>query len=372
MKSLMLIASLLPAALAAQQQQQTESVMVASAMADNTVAQSSFPALQDMMIATHGISSKTSTKTTVIKGKKMLKFGKANLSHRPDVTKKLRAKTDVTHQIVVAVKQRNMDKLEKVLHDVSDPNSVNYGKHWTSKQVAELTANPAATAFVKRYFEKRGAKVISQTAHGEYVTIEAPLNILEEVFESTFYEFEQDVKGDGKQVKRFVRAEEAFLPQGFAQYVQHVFNLIDFPDAKPVVTQSIRAAKNAKTVQMKALADDDLIANMVTPALLNSYYEIPSNTGVTTTTQAVFESLNQSYSPSDLTAFQVICFCSIFSLVSVGDIYFVCVVLVFYDRLASTCLLNLSLMSLAAMSTTTLVSQMEAKIVLRPTWMCNI
>ncbi len=42
----------------------------------------------------------------------------------------------------------------------------------------------------------------------------------------------------------------------------------------------------------------------ITPAVLNSYYNITTNTGNTLASQAVFESLGQYYSPADLLQFE--------------------------------------------------------------------
>lgn len=318
MKSLFLVASLLPAALAAQQEVapaasvSTDSLKRhAEGFAEANVAKSRFSALHDMIVTTHGITAK-SRNAAIVNGKKMVKLGKANISRRGDLTKKVRANVEARHQIVVAVKQRNVDKLEKILYDVSDPQSASYGKHWNRAQITEFTANPASTAFVKKFFQKRGATIVSETPNGEYVTIEAPVKVLEDVFQTQFYEYEQT----GKVNEKFVRSEEAFLPQALPAHVQHVFNVIDFPDERPVITQGIINAKAAREETRMKLEQErkekkikaqnsQLISGYVTPALLNNYYFVPNNTGSSKTSQAVFESLNQSYSPSDLTLFQV-------------------------------------------------------------------
>lgn len=45
-------------------------------------------------------------------------------------------------------------------------------------------------------------------------------------------------------------------------------------------------------------------AGVVTPSLFNSVYKISSNIGYASASQLVYESLNQYYSPSDLTTYQ--------------------------------------------------------------------
>jgi tripeptidyl-peptidase I len=40
----------------------------------------------------------------------------------------------------IALKQRNLDRVNDFMYDVSHPNSAKYGQHWTAKQVAETFA----------------------------------------------------------------------------------------------------------------------------------------------------------------------------------------------------------------------------------------
>jgi len=53
----------------------------------------------------------------------------ALLSMRRDVNRMHRAQPEVKHSVIFAVFQRNIPELERVLSDVSDPTSENYGKH---------------------------------------------------------------------------------------------------------------------------------------------------------------------------------------------------------------------------------------------------
>ena len=50
------------------------------------------------------------------------------LSLRKDLKKISRASALLHHTVIFAVQQRNLDELEQVLFDVSDPESSNYGK----------------------------------------------------------------------------------------------------------------------------------------------------------------------------------------------------------------------------------------------------
>jgi len=55
------------------------------------------------------------------------------------------------HQIVIVMKQNNLDYLEAFVYRVSDPSSDNYGKYLTRNEVGELTRNDVALNADKNY-----------------------------------------------------------------------------------------------------------------------------------------------------------------------------------------------------------------------------
>ena len=49
-----------------------------------------------------------------------------------------RADPDIVVPFSIVLKQSNLDRLDEYLLDVADPDSPNYGKHWTSTQVVDV------------------------------------------------------------------------------------------------------------------------------------------------------------------------------------------------------------------------------------------
>ncbi len=211
---------------------------------------------------------------------------KSLLSIRDDF--KIGAKVDgkTQHQVVFAVKQRNLDLLEKTLFEVSDPTNPKYGKYLTREQVGAMTANREATLKIQRFLNEHGATVIKTTPYGEYITVTAPVSTWSEIFGTTFHYFHHE----DPTAQPVIRAMEYSLPQELAAEVEGVFNTVQLP---PQMT-------SRPAPKMKGVASTP----SVTPALLNSYYNIFTNSGNNQSSQALFESLGQYYSPADLTAFQ--------------------------------------------------------------------
>ena len=68
---------------------------------------------------------------------------------------------DQTHEVIFAVQQKNMDEL----YDISDPDSANYGLHWSKDDVTEFTSNPEGRDAVVSYLNSNGASVVSETGY---------------------------------------------------------------------------------------------------------------------------------------------------------------------------------------------------------------
>jgi len=220
---------------------------------------------------------------------------KAHLAGRPDITPGPRVQPHELHSLVFAVKQVNMETLAKLLHNVSDPSSLDYGKHWTRAKVTELTANPTASQKISNYLESHGLQILSKTSAEDYITAEGKVSVWESMFATRFYEFKHKHWNNAK----IIRAMEYSLPNELSGHVEFVFDLIDFPVpvyGKPVI--------NSRSNDISTESAIMPVFNDVNPALLKKIYGISNNTGNALTSQAVFSTLGQTFSPSDLSIFQ--------------------------------------------------------------------
>jgi tripeptidyl-peptidase-1 len=195
-----------------------------------------------------------------------------------------RAEGTRMHEVMFAVKQRNLDVLDKILIEVSDPRSPLYGKHLTFEQVGKITANPEATSDITRWLTTLGAEIVSMTPRGEYIKAKAPISLWEDVFGTEFYSYAHATLGEE------YRAEHYNLPAGKEEMLSAVFNTVQFPvETSPMI---LTPASGLRATPL------------TTPDLLNSYYQITNNDGNNKGSQSVYESLSQYFSPSDLSDFQ--------------------------------------------------------------------
>ena len=124
------------------------------------------------------------------------------------------------HTVVIAIHQNNIDKLRDILEDVSDMSSPNYGKHLTKEEVASMTADPLKTKTIIDHFTGKGAKVVSQTPNGEYITMRAPIALWEETFSAAFEEVEL-ASGE-----RALRSHSFSIPEDLFAHIAYVSNIL--------------------------------------------------------------------------------------------------------------------------------------------------
>lgn len=119
---------------------------------------------------------------------------------RDDFVRGNAADTSIVHEVIIAVKQKNLDAIEKTLYEVSDPTNPKYGKFLTRAQIGELTENREATLQIQAYLAANGATIVKTTPFGEYITAKAPIGVWQTLFATTFYDFEHVEKKTTVQV----------------------------------------------------------------------------------------------------------------------------------------------------------------------------
>ena len=199
------------------------------------------------------------------------------------------------HRIIFAVAQSNLDRLTQILHDISDPSGMYYGRHWTKQEVADFTRNTLSYSIVMNHLRSNKYITIDrETINGEYIFVTAPVHVWEEMLSTTFNVYRYLISN---QVRTIIRAEDYSLPAHLFPHIFAVFNTVQFfhpitvKKANPIATEGFH--NNGASLQ-----------GLVTPAVINEVYGITSNTGSLTVSQAVYESDSQAFSPTDLTTFQ--------------------------------------------------------------------
>lgn len=186
----------------------------------------------------------------------------------------------------IAVKQQNLDVLEGFVAQVSDPRSPVYGQYLDLEQVGEMVGNPAGAEAIFNFLVAGGInpKHIKATANKDFIEVNTAAAVAEKVLKGKFSHYTHETG------KRTVRMTSFELPAEIEQHVDFVSTVL-FPD-----TDNIRPPMKAQAVGQ---------SGSVTPNFIFQFYKVDNPVVASTkSTVAVYESLGQSFSPSDLSSFQ--------------------------------------------------------------------
>ena len=226
------------------------------------------------------------------------------LTLHPDVIKGSRAHSTTEHDVVFLIKQRNMEELTRILHDVSDPRSKNYGNHLTSKEVIDLTSNPESHDETVAYLTAAGATVVLVEHAGGSITARAPISLWERMFDTEFHTYTLLLEnGVGGAPFAFIRTEKYSVPIGLDEHVSHVLNTVQLPELKSSKAPPIRFPLNY-TKSSRLGTDSVVLGGYLTPQSIINLYDIDDTTGHPQMIQAAYETVGQAYAPEDTASFQ--------------------------------------------------------------------
>ncbi|KAF4552344.1 Pro-kumamolisin activation domain-containing protein 3 [Elsinoe fawcettii] len=226
----------------------------------------------------------------------------------------------------IALAQENLDKAYEHLMDISHPESANYGKHWSPKQVAETFApSPEAVAAVKEWLSASGidSSRVKQSQSLSWLHFEATVDEAEELLKTRYHVFEH------QSGQPHVACDEYSLPSHIKKHVDFVTPSVHF-DAKikprkadeevakrdiPDIAKSIGkpgslpgAGSLPKLTQKfgkdKIIKQLENCSTQIVPNCLRALYEFPPNFRANPkNSYGIVEYTPQAYLPGDLDLF---------------------------------------------------------------------
>ena len=222
-------------------------------------------------------------------------------SSRTDLIKQIPIRSDHVHEVVFVVHQKSMDHITRLLHDVSDPASPNYGQHMSSEQISAITLNHEARDTIADFLNANGVLAMSETLSGDLITANAPISVWEKVFDTTFFAFTQrQLNGD---LEEIVRAETYSIPRELDLHVESVLNTVELPvctSRRLYKTQSTLGNRNKNKMRGLTAAPTGYLQ----PQDIRAYYNLTNVYGSAESTQSAVSFGPNYFSPSSLAYFQ--------------------------------------------------------------------
>lgn len=221
------------------------------------------------------------------------------LSSRDDLARHSSISQGENHDVIFVIRQRNIEELTRILHDISNPLSSNYGHYLTKEEVQQTTTNPDSRDAVLSYLHNKGAIVSHKTTSGDYVKATAPISLWENIFNTKFSRFTQTRKNG--ELDELIRADNYSVPLELDCHLESVLNTVQVPYR---MTRNLHAPERMKSVKTEANGQLDPFWGYATPAKIKAYYSIGASQGNKKSAQGVYSAVGQYFSPSDLRSFQ--------------------------------------------------------------------
>jgi len=226
----------------------------------------------------------------------------------------------------IALKQSNIENGDDFLMDVSSPESPNFGKHWTAKEVAEKFAPSDETVSkVIEWLSEFGITNdrVKQSQSLNWIHADVSVAEAEKLLKTKYYEFEHAQTG-----QRQVACQDYSLPEDIQQHVDFVTPTIHF-DTKVANPKKRRDLKERSAHELPGIgnsigspSDKSLpkyggkvpfgtVLNQlencdtsIVPNCLRALYEFPPDFPANSkNSYGIVEYTPQAYLPSDLDMF---------------------------------------------------------------------
>jgi len=202
---------------------------------------------------------------------------------------------EATHNLVFAIKQRNLVELDQLLVERSTPGNPLYQQWLNFEEVGQMTSNPDGAKAVEDWLAENNIEVSWKSAHSDYIRATAKISQWEQMLNTKFYEFEDLQSSNQNRVLH--RATEYSLPEHVAPHLHTVFNTVQVPHVVHRNSPSLGGRGHLRT-------QENIVFGQTTVDLLNEFYGMNQLLGNSSMSQSVFATDNEFFSPQDLSTFQ--------------------------------------------------------------------
>ncbi|KAM3484104.1 hypothetical protein MY8738_002543 [Beauveria namnaoensis] len=215
-------------------------------------------------------------------------------------TKGAAVETNTRVPVRIALKQRNLDNAMDLLLKVSDPNSPDYGKHYTEDQVVSTFAPEAGTVdAVKSWLVANGisADSIKHSQNQGWLTFETTTGKLETLLDAKYNQYSHPTRKG-----TYIGTDEYKLPSTVADHVDFVQPAVALAAAGKIERKLPKVPfwpiSEALSVQASTCP------NHITPACLRSMYNFEQGSLKDASNDlGIFEQAGEQYIQSDLDQF---------------------------------------------------------------------
>jgi tripeptidyl-peptidase-1 len=179
----------------------------------------------------------------------------------------------------IALTQKNLHQAESYFMDISHPESTNFGKHWSTEQVADTFA-PSTNAIdaVTYWLKSSGISNYSQGKNRGWIRFNATVEQAELILETNYHIYLDEASGE-----EHLACDEHHVPKMVQQHIDFITPTIQLVPSD-IHKRTPETKRNVDYLPLKLLKSlskpifpDELTncSTMVTPACIRAAYGIP-------------------------------------------------------------------------------------------------
>ncbi|PNP40534.1 hypothetical protein TGAMA5MH_07531 [Trichoderma gamsii] len=178
----------------------------------------------------------------------------------------------------IGLSQRNLDQGHDFLMDISDPNSENYGKHWTAERITEMfSPSRDSVEAIREWLIGSGISEdrINHSLGYEWIHFDATVQEAEELLQTEYHVFQH-----GLESRSTVACDEYKVPSHLARHIDFVYPGVALAGSmkKRSMKRDIHMGdqlvpRDALDKRPEAGPCDDL--DLITPTCIQHIYSVP-------------------------------------------------------------------------------------------------
>ncbi|KAI0477842.1 subtilisin-like protein [Xylariaceae sp. FL0804] len=188
-------------------------------------------------------------------------------------TRHSRAARDTVLPVRIGLKQRNLEHGDRFLADVADPDSPNYGKHWSAEQVANFFAPaPETSDTLIEWLASAGvaADRVTHSVGRNWLEFSATVAEAERLFDTEYHVYRHASSGGFR-----VACDAYGLPARVREHVDFVMPTVQLDGLRPVAQARPARAKALAGNSNPGLTGLANCGSLVTIECLRALYQIP-------------------------------------------------------------------------------------------------
>jgi len=185
-------------------------------------------------------------------------------------TKQSRAPKDTVLPVRIGLTQRNLEHSDRFLDDISDPDSPNFGKHWSAERVANTFApHPDASKTTLDWLQSSGVdlKRVKHSVGHNWVEFSATVEELEALLNTEYHYYQHKASGGFR-----VACDEYGIPHAVKKHVDFIMPTIQLDGLQPVAQSK---ATIQAPVNITGLSGTSDCSTLITIDCLRAIYNLP-------------------------------------------------------------------------------------------------